>query len=222
VLLHVNELWDSREEKNWQDSLDHYWENPTVRRNMEVEQFMQKVDRETIATLGAQQWHDFLRLYFEWKFTGSWLSAKLRLLDENSLEGLFEVKRIILAFDDLDLDNIRNCLSAVKSPKIKGLGYPGASGLLALIFKEWFGTADRFVVESLSEIESLQERQRIREIDFWLKKPRDWKESDAVLLIDIMRRKARKLNGWFHTDKWTPRSIDMILWASREGESCGA
>jgi len=40
------------------------------------------------------------------------------------------------------------------------------------------------------------------------------RESDAVLIIDIMRRKAAQLNRWFGTNKWTPRKIAMILWTS--------
>jgi len=35
-----------------------------------------------------------------------------------------------------------------------------------------------------------------------------------------MRQKARKLNDRFGDDRWTPRMIDMILWASH-GDSCG-
>jgi len=42
-------------------------------------------------------------------------------------------------------------------------------------------------------------------------------EKDALLLIDIMRRKATELDALFPTDEWTPRKIDMILWATRHG-----
>jgi hypothetical protein len=86
------------------------------------------------------------------------------------------------------------------------LDYPCASGLLALIFKEWFGTVDRCVLESLSKIESLPEKQRIGET---------WRESDAVLVIDIMRRKAVPLNVWFGTNRWTPHKMATTLWTSR-------
>ena len=58
-------------------------------------------------------------------------------------------------------------------------------------------------------------------VAYWLRLDHNnLKERDAVLLIDIMRRKARQLNGWFGTNKWTPRKIDMILWASRGNASC--
>jgi hypothetical protein len=50
-------------------------------------------------------------------------------------------------------------------------------------------------------------------------KPESLREKDAVLLIDIMRRKASELNTLFGTDKWTPRKLDMILWAWRKYEA---
>src|ERR1700722_16355463 len=85
---------------------------------------------------------------------------------------------------------------------------PGASGLLALIFKEWFGAVDHLVLESLAE------KQRIREIRAWVKIKNDWRASDAVLVVDIMRSKAVQLNAWFGTSRWTPHKIAMILWTS--------
>jgi len=38
--------------------------------------------------------------------------------------------------------------------------------------------------------------------------------------IDILRKKAAQLNELFHTDEWTPRKIDMILWTLRDGQQC--
>lgn len=218
----INELWDLREENEWQEALEHYWQMPSVQRNIEIEKAMDNVTPEFVSKLDSVKWFGFLQLYFEWKFTESrWLGRELDYLASNGAEKLFQVKERLMALDQLDLADVRKCLKIVKSPLIVGLGYPGASGLIAVIFKKWFGTVDKFMVESLAEVESLPERQRVREIDAWLKVPRDWRESDAVLLIDIMRRKAEQLNGWFHNGRWTPRKIDMILWASRDGEACG-
>jgi hypothetical protein len=58
--------------------------------------------------------------------------------------------------DGTDLTDARKCLKVVKSPQIRGLGYPGASGLLALIFKEWFGTIEH---RPLCGVELLPEKQ---------------------------------------------------------------
>jgi len=44
-------------------------------------------------------------------------------------------------------------------------------------------------------------------------KPESLSVENSVLLIKILREKAEELNKRFDTDFWTPRKIDMILWA---------
>lgn len=214
MAVDIDKLWALHDENEWLDALNRYWVNPAVRKNRDIEQFMHKVDLEYVQRLDIQEWYDFLNKYFHWKYTGNHLCERLTDLDKNSFEHLFSVKRSLVAIDELDLEDSRKCLNLVKSPGIRGLDYPGASGLLALIFKEWFGTVDRCVLESLSKIESLLEKQRIGEIRAGVKTKKDWRESDAVLVIDIMRRKAVQLNAWFGTNRWTPHQIATILWTS--------
>jgi hypothetical protein len=173
---------------------------------------MHKVDVEYVQRLDIHEWYDFLNKYFHWKYASNHLHERLMDLDKSSFEHLFSVKRSLVAIDELDLEDSRKCLNLVKSPRIRGLDYPGASGLLALIFKESFGSVDRCVLESLSKIESLPEKQRIGEIRAWVRTKKDWRESDAVLVIDITRRKAVQRNAWFGTNSWTPHKIATILW----------
>lgn len=142
-------------------------------------------------------------------------SQKLGYLRHTGLEKLFAVKTALFALDELDMQNIRKCLNTVRSPHVKGLQYAGASGLLAVLFPQHFGTTDRFVVEALCKIDSLPEKAWIEAMN-----PKSLTESDAVLLIEIMRRQSRQLNGWFGTDFWTPRKIDKILWDMRGGSRC--
>ena len=78
-------------------------------------------------------------------------------------------------------------------------------------FQEWFGTADTCILESLWSIESLAEKRKMREIRACVKTKNDWRENHAVLVINIMRRKAAQLNTAFSTNKWTPRRVSMIL-----------
>jgi hypothetical protein len=214
MAVDIDNLWELRDENEWLDALDCYWLNPTVCKNRDMEHFMHKVDLEYVQRLDIQEWYEFLNKYFHWKYTGNHLHERLMDLDKNSFEHLFSAKRSLVAVDGLELADSGKCLNLVKSPRIRGLDCPGASGLLALIFKEWFGTVDHFVLESLCKIESLPEKQRIREIRASVKIKKDWKESDAVLVIDIMRRKAVQLNAWFDTNRWTPHKIAMILWTS--------
>ena len=212
--MNIDNLWALHDENEWLDALKHYWANPAVRKNRDIELFMHKVDLEYIQRLDINGWYEFLNKYFQWKYASDHLHERLMHLDRNSFEHLFAVKCSLGAIHELDLEDSRKCLNLVKSPQIRGLDYPGASGLLALLFKEWFGTIDRSVLESLSNIEALPERQRIGEIRSWVRTKKDWKESDAVLIIDIMRRKAVQLNAWFGTNRWTPHKVAMILWTS--------
>jgi hypothetical protein len=48
--------------------------------------------------------------------------------------------------------------------EIHGLGTAGASGLLALMFPQRFGTVDQFVVKALKQVEGLPEAADIDRI----------------------------------------------------------
>ena len=213
--VQIARLWECRDEAQWRLALDHYWTNPTVQRVLKVEECMESLELEQVKHYGPTEWLGFLEKYFEWKFTGNYLPQKLDYLRETGVQQLFSVKETLFAFDEFDLHDTRKCLNTVRSPNIKGLQFAGASGLLAVLFPQYFGTADKFVVEALRQIDSLPEKQRVAEMN-----PNSLTERDAVLLIDIMRRKAKQLNGWFATDFWTPRKVDKILWDLRGGKHC--
>jgi hypothetical protein len=216
----IEELWASRNEKEWSDALARYWKMRTVLKKLELEKYMDKLDPQAIKRLEGSEWYAFLEKYFCWKFDGNYLSLRLNNLKSNSPEQLFRVRESLFALTEIDLANIRKPLNTVKSPQIKGLGYAGASGLLAVLFPKSFGTADKFVVRALCKIVSLPERSEVLVMAQTDAKGKDvpLNEKNAALLIDIMRRKATDLNALFGPDKWTPRMIDMILWASpRDG-----
>lgn len=207
----INDLWNAGDELAWRDALNCYW-SYIKPENLELEKGMNVLDSEEIERLSSREWYDFLKdKYFRWKYTASnRLTTTTNQLKKyetaNSLGELFSIKEKLFAFNVTDIDQ---GLRIAKS--IKGLGSAGASGLLALLFPKWFGTVDQFVVKALCEIESLPERQQVCAMD-----PEGLSEKDAVLLIQIMRRKASELNALFGTGEWTPRKIDMILWASRQ------
>ena len=211
MLLDINDLWHSRDEREWLNALDRCWLTLASRKDHELVQLIRTVDLEYVRGLGVQEWYAFLIKYFHWRFAGNYLQPKLRDLDRNSFEQLFSVKCSLVAIDQPELSDTRKCLNLVRSPRIRGLDYPGASGLLALLFKEWFGTADTCILESLWKIESLTEKQKIGEIRAWVKTKSDWRENDAVLVINILRKKAAQLNTAFSTNTWTPSRVSMIL-----------
>jgi len=208
---HIRELWTSQDERKWGEALDSYWTVPSVVKNRELEMRFNHLDSAAIRVLSQRDWYDFLKdEYFVWKYTAkNRLASSRKHLRQyeagNELQELFAIKEQLFSFD---LKDIRRGLAIAKG--IKGLGYAGGSGLLSVLFPKWFGTADQFVARALWELELMPERQTLLKI-----RPEDLKEPDAVLLVDIMRRKASELNALFHTDAWTPRKIDMVLWATR-------
>jgi hypothetical protein len=158
--------------------------------------------------LNAQQWYEFLRdEYFRWKYTApnrySTTTRSLRrYLEEDRLNVLHQIKERLLALDGVD---IQDALELAEG--ISGLGTAGASGLLALIYPESFGTVDQFVVKALKTIDDLPEMAAIEKM-----KPDNLKTKDGVVLNRIMRRKAVENNRLFGGTNWTPRKIDMVLW----------
>jgi hypothetical protein len=95
----------------------------------------------------------------------------------------------------------------IDDQQIRGLGTAGASGLLALMYPEAFGTVDQFAVKALRDVDNLAEEPLLAAMN-----PDGLNTKDGVLLINIMRRRAAQNNRLFNTDEWTPRKIDKVLW----------
>ncbi len=133
----ISELWVSRNQEDWDAALKSYWENPSVKRNLEIEAYMDKLNPEAIKRLNRQEWYTFLNKYFRWKFTDPrFIQTRLNNLDTNSLETLFSIKEKLFAFDPRDVQKGLEITTSKKG--IKGLGPAGASGLLAVLFpKGW-------------------------------------------------------------------------------------
>ena len=88
------------------------------------------------------------------------------------------------------------------------MGIAGASGLLSVLFPDYFGTVDQFVVKSLLRINELNELENLVRM-----RPEALTLADGVMLEQVLRAKADELNRIFQTGTWTPRKIDKILWA---------
>jgi hypothetical protein len=176
---------------------------------MQLELELDQLNSDTIKNLTTLEFYNFLHeKYFVWKYTAANRLATTRkslekyLLNDNMLE-LEEIHNLIFKYNT---ENIYQCLK--NAQRIRGLGFAGTSGLLALLFPRYFGTVDQFVVKSLLKISNLQEHQELKRIN-----PDKILFNDGVLLIKIMKNKALELNEEFNTAKWTPRKIDKILWS---------
>jgi hypothetical protein len=207
-MTYVNTLWNSEKEDAWFSALDEYWRyvKPS---HLAVEKEFDPLDTNAVQGMNPNEWYEFLlNKYFFWKYTApnryATTTAQLKKYKTSSygLDELFLIKKRMFDFDKEDI------ASGLKiACSIKGLGTAGASGLLAMLFPAKFATVDQFAVKALSAIDNLPERIWISSMN-----PDQLKIKDAVILIEIMRNKAKDLNNKFSTSFWNPRRIDMILW----------
>jgi len=206
--MNVNDLWRSSNPTAWEQALQRYWLFVQPR-NMELERALDALDVRRLQNLSPQGWYDFLRdEYFRWKYTAPnrYATTTIQLrkyVEQNALANLDGIRRQLLNFD---LNDVGAGLKTAK--KIRGLGTAGASGLLSLMYPEHFATVDQFVVKALREVKDLPEADALAKM-----KPLNLSVADGVLLVDILKRKAVENNQVFGTSSWTPRKIDMVLWA---------
>lgn len=206
-MILMDSLWNKPKIEEWETALKRYWSyvRPT---NLDLEKEMDRLQVTVVAAMDETQWYEFLlHKYFKWKYTppnryGSTTKHLRRSVDERGLAYLFRIKERLLNFD---LDDIEQGLQIATG--ISGLGAPGASGLLALLYPPYFGTIDQFAVKALLQVSCLPEAEEIKRMN-----PNALKTQDGVILISLMRQKAKGLNTLFSSDSWTPRKIDTVLW----------
>ncbi len=209
--MNISTLWHENNEQKWLDALERYWDfvKPD---HSEVEKKFQNIDLEEIERMDENEWFNFLlHEYFFWKFTTpnryATTTSYLKKYkgSEDSLANLYRIKQELLSFNKNEIE------TGVKIARcIRGLGPAGASGLLAVLFPEYFATVDQFVAKALAPIDGLPQKEQILKM-----KPESLRLKDAVILIEIMRLKADELNAVFKSKFWTPRKVDMVLWAIR-------
>lgn len=210
----LKQLWGTHDQDSWKAALEQYWTGGLIRpSSMALERDMDRLDLHSLRGLSPPEWYEFLHdRYFRWKYTASnryaTTTKSLRTyLAEGRLAELDKIRRDLFVFNRLDIE-----AGLQIACRIRGLGVAGASGLLALMFPAYFGTVDQFVVKSLLAVPGLAERRTIGAM-----KPQGLTTKDGVALIQIMRAKTHQLNELFSTKYWTPRRIDMVLWANRSG-----
>lgn len=206
----IADLWHNGNEEMWKAALKSYWDHFNADQ-YRLEKEIGAINASDVAALSVYEFYDFLyQLYYPWKFTNKLFLSRNRKHLERYLfdEEIDRLSHIQKRLFNLDFEDIKGCLAVASS--IHGLGTAGASGLLSILYPEHFGTVDKFVVYSLLKIDGLQERSTVFSMN-----PEALTQNNGVVLIEIMRNKAQELNERFNTDFWTPRKIDMILWATR-------
>jgi hypothetical protein len=213
----IAKLWDSISESDWKDALKNYWKYVNTS-NLELERELNGLSLKEIIALDEKGWYNFLHdKYFRWKYTvplryTQTIKHLEKYREQGNIAELFSIKLSLLS---LDLSDIQKSILIAK--QIYGLGIAGASGLISIMYPHAFGTVDKYVAEALYEITTLPEHHEIEKIKIKIDKSDDCSLTlnEGVLLIEIMRRKAKKNNLLFKTDYWTPRKIDMVLWGAR-------
>lgn len=203
-----NEIWSSNKQTEWNKLFKKYW-SLIKEDNIQIEYDLNRLSVDLLSVMNEEQWFNFLfEKYFVWKYTAKNRLATTRknlkkYLNEERLGELHQIKNDILR---IDVTNIKNSLST--ACEIKGLGVAGASGLLSLIYPKEFATVDQFVVKALLEVD--EKKEIVENMN-----PEGLSLNDGVILTDIMRNKSKKMNELFQTDFWTPRTVEMALWAYR-------
>jgi len=203
----MDRLWNTPNLLEWETALRRYW-SYVKPANLELEREMDCLQISSISGMNETQWYEFLlHKYFKWKYTapnryGSTTKHLSRSVDQRGLFYLVKIKEKLL---DFNLNDIEKGLQIAIG--ISGLGAPGASGLLAILYPSHFGTIDQFAVKALLQVSHLPNTDKIKKMN-----PNALKLQDGVLLISVMRQKANELNLLFTTESWTPRKIDMVLW----------
>ena len=204
----VSTLWNYGSEIAWHEALDYYYALLRVEERV-LDRYMEDIDADEIAQLSVTEFYDFLYdKYFVWKYTAKNRLATTRkslkrYVDENKLHELANIQQRLFSADRSD---IRKCLTI--ATEIRGLGPAGASGLLSVLFPDNFGTIDQYVVKALKKVEGLSYTNELEKMN-----PDSLSINNGVLLIQILREQANRLNGKFDTSFWTPRKVDMVLWA---------
>lgn len=204
----LNELWWNGTKQQWNDALVYYWTliKPD---HIPVEKQFEKIGMKDIASLSTQQFFDFLyHEYFFWKYTAAnrLVTTRRQLMRYQAEDRMDELKQIQTELVSFDTSDTLRGLEIAK--QIRGLGVAGASGLLAVLLPQDFGTVDQFVVKSLTKIQGLPKHDRIVQMN-----PESLTLQDGQLLIQIMKEKAKELNRQFEIDEWTPRALDKVLWS---------
>ena len=203
--MDVKTLWDEGTEQDWLDALSKYETMASVERS-EVEEELAHLNPDWVKGLNAEEFYTFLHeKYFVWKYTQSnRLATTIPELERYKTEGkeqLTAIKDSIFTLFNKAPDGTRALMEDVT--KIHGLGAAGGSGLLSILFPEYYGTIDQFVVKSFQKVGL----DSVRGMD-----PENLTIEDAVVLEDIYRSKVGELNSSFGGNYWTPRRIDMVLW----------
>lgn len=207
----LKHLWDAGSQQEWENARNHYCVIPSVRKNCELERRL-SCNKYVVDSIEEDLFAFLLNEYCAWKYTDCrWKTTAIK-----NLKGMSDEKRAIAKLKILsyihkikDLTCERKILNdtiikegIALNSYLDGIGIAGISGLLALSFPNYFGVIDQFVLEAFSEL-NLSDKKRIEAVTV----------KDAIAIEKELHEKAIAINDKFNTQEWTPRMVEMALWA---------
>lgn len=210
--MNISEIWESDNEETWNLALKNASEE--TGRDDFIETKLSKLNVDYIKNLSIEDFYKFLfEDYYLWKYTQKNRLSTTRTnlekyIAENKLDELKEIQKELFNFD---LNNTMLGLNI--ATRIRGLGVPGGSGLLALLFPSYFGTVDEQATKALLATQEYKDDPILTKINL-----QGITISDGVYLNQIYKKKSFELNKKFGSYSWVPRNIDVILWYYRSAD----
>lgn len=204
-------IWENNNHQEW-ESIEQQYIDRIKEGNRELEKELEKFEINNLWGWSTEEFKAFLHdKYFVWKYTAPnrLTTTRNKLNDITKTELSFILKAIKIVDEDLsnmmeyDKYEIKVGLSLISM--IPGLGVAGASGLLSILFPQYYGTVDQFVVKALKDADVVTN----------VMYPESLSIKDAIHLEEIMYNKAMVLNKKNNTNYWTPRKVDKVLWTYR-------
>lgn len=203
----INAIWNSNDHAIWLNAESEYYKIDSVSKNLQIEKEMEDLLSSKVEAYSDEEFYYFLyEKYLVWKYTATNRLTTVRnnfLYYNQNLQELSLIKQALFSFDTSNVQ-----LGLKIALLIKGLGCAGASGLLSILFPDDYGTVDQFVVKALQKCDEFTGKADVHVI-----KPESINLKQTVILEEILKRKAQKLNDENNTIYWTPRRIDKVLWS---------
>lgn len=208
--LTPRDLWHSESPEPWDALIAAYWQQPTVRKTLQIHKDLEHLDRVEVLGTTPEEWYRWVRdTFIPWKFEARWVPVRQRDIDG----------QWATALGRKDIDRVRKAMvvaaerggfeDAVSlAREIKGIGVSAGSAMATLLFPDRFATGDDRVVGFLRAIPDLPEREALVSIA----DPKNLKPCDAAMICRIAVRQAAQLNERFGLTCWTPRLVERCLW----------
>lgn len=224
----LNELWHRGTEDDWEEAVREYWTVPGVSSQRALEEQMDNIhESRTTVLRDVDRFYKFLKEeLYPWKMDRLYVASQQENLERyhvSTPHGIDRLRQYLLItvpkWGSVDINEVYKRMSVVG-----GMGIPVASGCLALLFPEHFGTLDRFCLRASLTVEGNTITDYLRVTEDVTRNPDHFfdKYEDALrlhvakLITMLYREKARDLNAKYSTDVWTPRRVEKVVWTLRD------